>query len=591
VHLIENYNKYAGKAYCYVCECLWDKQLKKYVKPRISVGHLDGEPPVFVPNKNFAIMLSLDNQDPSSTEPHIRKVIDTVKAKYGESVRASAIVADNSKAQTAWAVFSGPSIVFGGITARYRIHSMLRKAFGEDDAREIISLAWYIASEGSALSNSDAWLDQYETPAGRVISSQEITRLLDRMDEDGIMTFYKEWLKNFERMGDKILYDLTSISWHGQGINMAGWGHNRNNEGLPQVKFALLCTRSTAMPLFAWCLDGSISDVKTLQNTLQFLDKLNYKPNCLMMDRGFGSMENITFMLKRGYVFLQALRVNANWIYDIIDSGREYRLRPDSMVKAGDRTYYTSTSTCSWVTLKRVNARGSTVEGTLVYQCQEPKRDKYVAREGEEILSQYPCKVHVLFCQDLVGSQWDKFMEKLNIEYERLMADEKAMPVSEVEQYFIIERKKWGRKRTVEFHMKNIAKHRDAYAGHICFITNDRTISIAKDALTEYSTRDYIEKDFDEMKNELDMCRIRVHTDSRMKARLLIQFIAEICIREIRVRLRESEECRKMTRKQISSHIQGIYKIKFTGKYKNVCPELSKSQRAILKALELSDSR
>jgi transposase len=345
------------------------------------------------------------------------------------------------------------------------------------------------------------------------------------------------------------------------------------------------------MPLFAWPLDGSISDVKTLQNTLQFLDKLNYKPGCLMMDRGFGSMENITFMLQRGYVFLQALRVNANWIYDIIDAGKDVRLRPDSMIKVGDRTYYASTSICQWVTLQRMNKKGGTVEDTFVYQCKESKSKKYVAQDGEEILSQYPCRVHVLFCQDLVGSQWDKFMEKLNIEYERIIAEENVAPTSELERYFIIEKKKWGRKRSVEFNMENIAKHRNNYAGHICFITNDRTIATANDALKEYSTRDYIEKDFDEMKNELDMSRIRVHTDNRMKARLFIQFIAEIYIREIRVRLRDSEECRKMTRKQIASHIKGIYKIKFTGKYKDVCPELSKSQRSILEALGLNDSR
>lgn len=109
--------------------------------------------------------------------------------------------------------------------------------------------------------------------------------------------------------------------------------------------------------------------------------------------------------------------------------------------------------------------------------------------------------------------------------------------------------------------------------------------------MEEYSTRDYIEKDFDEMKNDLDMRRIRVHTDGRMRARLFIQFIAEIFIREIRVRLSLSEECKKMTRKQIISHIKGIYKIKFTGKYRDVHPELSKSQRAILEALEIRDSR
>jgi transposase len=591
VHIIENYNKNVKKTYCYASECIWDKQLKKYIKPRTSVGRLEGNPPVFVPNETFLQLLISDNINPSATDAQARKVLDAVKAKYGNIACPQDTPAIKPVVRTAYAVFSGPSIVFGGIAARYRINAILKKAFGEDDASKILSLAWYLATEGGALSNSDVWLDHYETPAGRAVSSQEITKLLDRMKQDGIMTFYKEWLKSFEKPGDKTLYDLTSISWYGQGINMAGWGHNRNKEALPQVKYALLCVRNTAMPLFAWPLDGSISDVKTLQNTLQFLEKLNYKPDCLMMDRGFSSIDNIAFMLKKGYVFLQALRVNANWIYDCIDAGREVRLRPNSMVKVDNRTYYASTSQCQLVRLSRVDKKDTNAEEAFIYLCKEQKGEKYTAEDGENVLSQHPCKVHVLFCQDLVGGQWDRFMEKLSKEHERLIENESAAPEHELKQYFVVERRKWARRRTVEFNMKNIAKHRDHYAGHICFITNDKTISTAKEALDEYSTRDYIEKSFDELKNELDMCRIRVHTDDRMRARLLIQLIAEIHVREIRVRLRDSEMCRKMTRKQIFSHIKGIYKIKFSGKYKDVCPELSKSQRSILDALGLRDSR
>jgi hypothetical protein len=62
------------------------------------------------------------------------------------------------------------------------------------------------------------------------------------------------------------------------------------------------------------------------------------------------------------------------------------------------------------------------------------------------------------------------------------------------------------------------------------------------------------------------MKRIRVHTDGRMCARLVIQFIAQIILRESRVLLKKSEECKKMTRKHIASHIKGIYKILFKGK-------------------------
>ena len=591
MHIIENYNARAGRIYCYVGECLWDKQLKKYIKPRVSVGHLEGEPSKFVPNKNFSLLLRADMENQSLTQARDRMIIDVITAKYGSSTDLLSAMT-TLEPQTASALFIGPSIVYGGITSRYRLDSVIRKAFGEKDARDILSLAWYIASEGGALSNSDAWLEQFETPASRVISSQDITRLLDRMGQDGIMTFYKEWLKGLGKTGDRVLYDLTSISWYGHGINMAGWGYNRDNENLPQVNFALLCARKTAMPLFAWPIDGSVSDVKTLQNTLQFLDKLNDKPDCLMMDRGFGSMDNISYMLKRGYVFFQALRLNAGWIRSIIDAGRQTRLRPDSMLKHSDRTYYASTAVCRWVILKKTNKRGTSVDVNFVYQCKEPKGEKYTAKDGEEIISQYLCRIHVLFCQDLVGNQWDRLMEKLNNEYERLIADESASPANDLKQYFIItERKKWARKRSVDFNMESIIWHRENYAGHICFITNDRTIKSAEDSLMEYSTRDNIEKDFDEMKNDLDMRRIRVHTDGRMKARLLIQFIAEIYMREIRVQLRDSDECRKMTRKQIATHIKGIHKIKFTGKYNDVCPELSKSQRSILEALNINDSR
>jgi hypothetical protein len=243
------------------------------------------------------------------------------------------------------------------------------------------------------------------------------------------------------------------------------------------------------------------------------------------------------------------------------------------MLKVDERTYYASTTACQWVTLEKTSKRGDTVEETSVYHCKDKKGEKYIAKDGERILSQYSCKVHVLFCQDLVGNQWDRFMEKLNKEYERLMEDEQAEPVSELKKFFLTERRKWARKRSVEFNMEIITKQRNDYAGHICFITNDKTIPTAKDALKEYSARDYIEKDFDELKNELDMRRIRVHTDGRMKARLFIQFIAEIYTREIRVLLRNEEDCKKMTRKQIAAHIKGIYKIKFKGKYRDVCSE------------------
>jgi transposase len=332
-------------------------------------------------------------------------------------------------------------------------------------------------------------------------------------------------------------------------------------------------------------MNGSISDMATLDTTLQFFKKLQYEPDCLMLDRGFCSIDNLSGMFKNKYTFLQGLKINAKWIYGVIDASESLRFNPDSKIDIGERTYYASTSVCRWVRVIKTSKK----EEVLVYLCNGSARDKYVNNEkGIEVIAQYPCLIHVLFCQDLVGRQHDRFMDRLQTERNRLVADESADVQEEFKKYIKVYREKYARHRTVEYDTAMIAQHRNKYAGYICFLTNDKTIVTALDALAEYSTRDYIEKDFDEMKNNLDMKRLRVQTDTSMKSRLFIQFIAEVYMREIRVCVRNSETCKKLTRKQVSSHIKTIYKVEFKGRYKDVYPELSKQQRDILDALNVS---
>ena len=227
-------------------------------------------------------------------------------------------------------------------------------------------------------------------------------------------------------------------------------------------------------------------------------------------------------------------------------------------------------------------------ESVLVHICSGSAKDRYVNKEvGVEVVGQYLCRVVVLFCQDLVGRSHDLFMDRLKAEHDRLVGDDEAVVLEEFVKYFRVYREKFARHRTVEYDTGMIALHKSKYAGYVCFLTNDSTIKTALDALGEYSTRDYIEKDFDEMKNEVDMACIRVHSDARMRARLFIQFIAEIYLREVRVCLRGSDVCSKLTRKQVFSHIRTIHKVVFRGEQGEVYPELSRQQREILAALNV----
>jgi len=68
--------------------------------------------------------------------------------------------------------------------------------------------------------------------------------------------------------------------------------------------------------------------------------------------------------------------------------------------------------------------------------------------------------------------------------------------------------------------------------------------------------------------------------------RLFVSFVAEIFMREVRVCLRGSKSCSRLSIKQIFSHIKTIYKVRFNGG-EEVFPELSRQQREILKALNV----
>jgi len=583
-------NENVNKKYTYACQIIWNKTQKKYQYPSKCIGQTHNN--TLTPNKYLTNLLNKQQQNPTTLTNHEKQILQTITNKYGTNIKTTTQTpTTQNNTKTAKTIFIGPDLIFNKITNKYNLTQHLEKAFNPTTTKNILSLAWYLTSEGNTLSDSDSWLQYYKNPRGSNITSQDITRLLDNIDYDNMMTFYKHWLKQTTQTTqkhDKILYDLTSITYHGKNIDTAQHGYNHNHNPLPQVNYALLCLRSTAMPLFAWPLNGNINDIKTLKTTLQFFEKLQATPDCLMMDRGFSSITNISALFEEGYTFLQAIRVNANWIYNIIDATENLRFNPDSKLTIEKRTYYASTVNCWWVRTKKTLGKQAGQESVLVHICSGSAKDRYVNKEvGVEVVGQYLCRVVVLFCQDLVGRSHDLFMDRLKAEHDRLVGDDEAVVLEEFVKYFRVYREKFARHRTVEYDTGMIALHKSKYAGYVCFLTNDSTIKTALDALGEYSTRDYIEKDFDEMKNEVDMACIRVHSDARMRARLFIQFIAEIYLREVRVCLRGSDVCSKLTRKQVFSHIRTIHKVVFRGEQGEVYPELSRQQREILAALNV----
>jgi transposase len=68
-----------------------------------------------------------------------------------------------------------------------------------------------------------------------------------------------------------------------------------------------------------------------------------------------------------------------------------------------------------------------------------------------------------------------------------------------------------------------------------------------------------VEKCFDDLKNQLDMKRLRMHSSEAVNGRLFVQFIALIYISALRNEMRASELIKRYTVRELLQEIRCLY--------------------------------
>ena len=96
-----------------------------------------------------------------------------------------------------------------------------------------------------------------------------------------------------------------------------------------------------------------------------------------------------------------------------------------------------------------------------------------------------------------------------------------------------------------------------------------------------------MEKSFDDLKNQLDMKRLRMHNSATADGRLFVQFIALIYISALRNEMRASQLIERYTVRELLAEMETLTQIKYSGKYGHILTEITKAQREILTALKV----
>jgi transposase len=411
----------------------------------------------------------------------------------------------------------------------------------------VLSLAYFLVQKGLPLSRCEMWSTSNRHPYSEAIISQRVSELLIEFGESERQMFFKTWMKSLSSK-ENMFYDITSISSYSELNEYVRWGHNRDNEKMPQINLAMLFGHDSGLPAYYRRLQGSISDVSTLKTTVSSLDKIGQSKLVFVMDRGFYSETNVDALFDAHYSFILACP-RRKWVDALYDEYRDKIQHHENIYKTGEREILYMT--------------------THLHKWKERR-----------------CYIHIYYNNIKAAEEKSEFDGKLAVWRDELTAGkEKKENAWAYRKYFIIKDTP-ARGRSVAFNEEAILEDRKKYVGFFCLMSSKKMNPLT--ALEVYRRKEAVENSFDDLKNQLDMKRLRIQSSAAMDARLFIQFIALILLSQIRNIAKACDTLKHKTIREIMEAMETVTEIRYSGRYGKIVTEIDPLQRDIMEAFGIS---
>lgn len=445
---------------------------------------------------------------------------------------------------------SGERIVLEHAASATGLSKTLEEAFGKETAGQVLALACYFICTGDALSSASAWLEERGLP---VLTAPRVSELLASLTEEKCAKFLRPWIKA-KAEGKTLCYDITSISTYAGDIDLAEFGYNRDHEKwLKQVNLAMLTDKASHIPLAFRVVAGSLSDVKTLRDTVRDLRMYGAAPFGFVMDRGFWSSERLDMLTENRIRYMVPVPSSVAWARKLIAAHvADVFLAPPHEDADGGKTY------------------GFTVHDPT--------------GAGRHVWA------HIFYSPSMETERKTRFVER----YTTLRKELESGDVPEehraaCDEYFTVSTVGRGGKRHVKEKRPLPELLAEANFGYWVLYTDME--KDAMDALADYRDRGYIESGFDDLKGATDARRLRVHSGKAVYGRLFLQFVAQILRAELRQELASfPAEAKKYAYSvgSLLSRVRSYSLVAYSGRYKPQYCTLTKGQKLIFKALGIA---
>jgi transposase len=516
------HRKANGKAYVYSVVSYWDKEKKSPRNRQTCLGRLDEKTGEIIPVKRRPRTPGIDAAATLKSEEHTDRSATVLTRVVGPCTLLMKVANDTGLTQA------------------------IKKCFPETH-ESILSLVFYIAHKGNALSRCETWSNTHTHPSNKRIISQRISDLLHQISEDSRQRFLSQWVTRLSET-EMLCYDLTSVSSYATANEFVRWGYNRDHESLPQINLAMLYGQKSGLPAYYRRLPGNVPDTKTLQTTMTALGFLGQTRLSVVLDRGFYSEKNVDALLSKKYGFVMAVPTGRLWVRNIIDQYYNDVTSPEKYRQVG--------------------------ENEVLYMVSHVHRWK-----------NRRCYLHLYYNATRAAEDYDNLIGKLITCKEELKnknLNEKHRDL--YDRYFVVRTSRQGAV-SVAFNEDEIKNFRNRYAGFFCIFTNRKTDSA--ELLDVYRRRDVVENCFDDLKNALDMKRLRIHSSTAMDTRLFLQFLALILLSRIRKISRDHKSLKYMTAREIIEVMETIMQSSCLATGRKMITEIGPIQKSVIEAFGL----
>jgi len=306
-------------------------------------------------------------------------------------------------------------------------------------------------------------------------------------------------IKHLETESSTMIYDLTSTYLYSTKLPKARWGYSRDDNSLPQINIGLVATKNKGLPVLFRTYEGNITDVRTVEQLIVDVKRVNLSIDAIVMDRGMASRNNLIRLHGENLEIICGVPLTSNEAKELVlhDISEENELmRPSGLI------YYEDLAT----SLFGIPGRAIICSNHSDLEIERTARLKKIGIAEIKV-------AELLSSQ--TGNETRESVEK-----------EIKEAIRGVSDYFVIFNDE--NEITVNPHAENRKKARLRDGKCLLFTTNFE--NSASELISTYFGKDVIEKIFDCFKNGLDMQPIQHFEEGNNDVYVFVHYLAYLTL-------------------------------------------------------------